>query len=60
MATPMPRTWSPAGSDTLGRGARRTLSVPFVLGLNGNAITMRPWLAGIAPGALDPMDAGLG
>ena len=49
-------------ATTLGRGRKaHPLSVPFVLGLNGNAITMRPWLADrLAPeGALaDPVDAG--
>ena len=38
-------------ATTLGRGRpAQPLSVPFVLGLNGNAITMRPELAGeVAP-----------
>lgn len=47
---------------TLGRGRpAQPLSVPFVLGLNGNAITMRPDLARrvSAPGALgDPVQVG--
>ncbi|HWU01714.1 MAG TPA: CmpA/NrtA family ABC transporter substrate-binding protein [Novosphingobium sp.] len=49
-------------ATTLGRGNRpRALSVPFVLGLNGNAITMRPELAAqVAPGGLlgDPAQVG--
>lgn len=49
-------------ATTLGRGRKvHPLSVPFVLGLNGNAITMRPWLADrLAPESAlaDPMDAG--
>lgn len=47
---------------TLGRGRpAQPLSVPFVLGLNGNAITMRPELAARLrqPGELgDPVSAG--
>jgi len=49
-------------ATTLGRGRpAQALSVPFVLGLNGNAITMRPDLAAVvAPrgGLADPAKAG--
>ncbi|MCW1382882.1 ABC transporter substrate-binding protein [Novosphingobium sp. KCTC 2891] len=49
-------------ATTLGRGRpAQALSVPFVLGLNGNAITMRPELARrlTSPGTLgDPIRAG--
>ncbi|MEO0030334.1 MAG: hypothetical protein RIS94_92 [Pseudomonadota bacterium] len=49
-------------ATTLGRGRpAQPLSVPFVLGLNGNAITMRPELADqLAPagGLADPAEAG--
>ncbi len=49
---------------TLGRGRpAQPLAVPFVLGLNGNALTMRPDLARhlTAPGQLaDPVQAGAG
>jgi NitT/TauT family transport system ATP-binding protein len=49
-------------ATTLGRGRpAQPLSVPFVLGLNGNAITMRPDLAQrlVLPGQLgDPAKAG--
>ena len=49
-------------ATTLGRGRpAQPLSVPFVLGLNGNAITMRPDLAALVgkAGALgDPTQAG--
>ncbi len=49
-------------ATTLGRGRpAQPLSVPFVLGLNGNAITMRPELAArlVPPGGLgDPVVAG--
>lgn len=49
-------------ATTLGRGRpAQPLAVPFVLGLNGNAITMRPDLARelTPPGALaDPVRAG--
>ena len=49
-------------ATTLGRGRpAKPLSVPFVLGLNGNAITMRPELAAkVAPagGLSDPAAAG--
>ncbi|MBS0476185.1 MAG: ABC transporter substrate-binding protein [Proteobacteria bacterium] len=48
---------------TLGRGRpAQPLSVPFVLGLNGNAITLRPELANLvsAPGRLgDPRVVGM-
>jgi two-component system, oxyanion-binding sensor len=48
-------------ATTLGRGRPATaLSVPFVLGLNGNAVTMRPGLAAqVAPSGLgDPAQVG--
>ena len=49
-------------ATTLGRGRpAQPLSVPFVLGLNGNAVTMRPDLAALVapPGALgDPAAVG--
>lgn len=49
-------------ATTLGRGRKaQALSVPFVLGLNGNAVTMRPSLADrVAPagGLTDPVEAG--
>jgi NitT/TauT family transport system ATP-binding protein len=49
-------------ATTLGRGRpAQPLSVPFVLGLNGNAITMRPDLAALVgePGRLgDPAQVG--
>ena len=49
-------------ATTLGRGRpAQPLSVPFVLGLNGNAITMRPDLAALVgePGRLgDPVQVG--
>ena len=49
-------------ATTLGRGRpAQPLAVPFVLGLNGNAITFRPELAErlTAPGQLgDPIEAG--
>ena len=51
-----------ANATTLGRGRPAVpMSVPFVLGLNGNAITMRPELADqvCPPGALgDPVAVG--